>query len=296
MSDYQQLWHSLVPLYEAGEAQAVVRLLLAEGFGLSLADCITGAIGQMSSTEQECLQQAMTRLQTGEPVQQVLGYAWFCGRRFSVSPAVLTPRPETEELCQWVCESTTAPQSRLLDVGTGSGCIACTLALNLPAPHVTAVDISAEALRVAQDNANRLGASVQLLQLDILQPDVAGPASFAPNGTQGEPFDVIVSNPPYIMQSERTAMHPNVLEHEPHLALFVPDDDPLRFYHAIALHARQWLRQGGWLYFEINPLCADRLKHLLQSQGFDQVTLRNDAQGCPRMMRAQKKIVDLFGK
>ena len=259
---YADLWHSLTPLYDAREAQSIVRYVLSERFALSLTDIAGGAAERLADDE---LRPLMERLQEGEPVQYVLGRAMFCGRTFCVSPAVLIPRPETETLCQWVSEEfrgtlTTQPP-RLLDVGTGSGCIAVTLALECRGAEVAALDISADALAVARDNARR-------------------------EGTLGEhTLSAIVSNPPYICQKERALMHANVLGHEPHTALFVPDDDPLLFYRAIARAGRRLLRQGGHLFFEINPIYSDALAAMLSDEGYTNTTSRPDPFGKTRCMK-----------
>ena len=297
-----------MPLYEPREAQAIVRTLLCDGHGLTLADVLTGALDSLSPDSSALLETQMQRLERAEPVQQVLGFAWFCGRRYRVMPDVLTPRPETEELCRWIIDDMTWPQSPVVaDIGTGSGCIACTLALDLPGADVTAIDISAAALNVARTNAATLGARLHLLQADVLASGAHGQhgATHVPSGatarSQYKPdvlqpgtCHIVVSNPPYITLSERAAMHPNVTDHEPHqalhephLALFVPDDDPLLFYRAIARRARTWLRPGGWLFFEINPLHAATLAELLSSLGYTDTLLRHDTHGRLRMARAQ---------
>ncbi len=280
---YADLWHSLTPLYDAREAQSIVRYVLSERFALSLTDIAGGAAERLADDE---LRPLMERLQEGEPVQYVLGRAMFCGRTFCVSPAVLIPRPETETLCQWVSEEysgtlTTQPP-RLLDVGTGSGCIAVTLALECPVAEVAALDISADALAVARDNARRLGAQVRFLEADIL----ADADRLCEEGTLGEhTLSAIVSNPPYICQKERALMHANVLGHEPHTALFVPDDDPLLFYRAIARAGRRLLRQGGHLFFEINPIYSDALAAMLSNEGYANTASRPDPFGKTRCMK-----------
>jgi release factor glutamine methyltransferase len=214
-------------------------------------------------------------------VQYVLGEAEFCGRLFHVAPGVLIPRPETQELCQWMIatlRSYPTPLS-ILDIGTGSGCIACTLAAEIPEADVTAWDISETALAIARENAKRTNVHVMFRQVDALQL----PANPVPPATH---YDLIVSNPPYICERERTAMAPNVLDHEPPLALFVPDDDPLLFYRAIADYARKSLKPGGSLFFEINPLYTQELQALLRAMSYQTIETRNDQFGKPRMIRA----------
>jgi release factor glutamine methyltransferase len=211
----------------------------------------------------------------------------FCGRQFLVTPSVLIPRPETEELCQWVTASEmTEGNSRsesltILDVGTGSGCIAITLAATMPAVQVTAWDISEGALQVAQENARRNNVHVSFQQVDVL--NVSSSLLLSPSS-----YTCIVSNPPYICNRECATMEANVLEHEPHQALFVPDDDPLLFYRAIAKLGQQTLIHDGWLYFEINPLFAGQLAQLLSSMSYYDIEIKADQFGKQRMIRARK--------
>lgn len=267
---------------DGDEARDVSLLLLDEGFGLSLTDVATGALSRLSADEAARLEAMVRRLEEGEPVQYVLGRADFCGRSFAVNRSVLIPRPETEELCRLIIRDCDRPfcglqppaPLRLLDVGTGSGCIAITLRLGLPCLEATAWDVSADALLTARDNARRLGASVDWRLQDALQ----APAD-------EDCWDVIVSNPPYIAESERADMRRNVLGHEPGLALFVPDDDPLRFYRAIIRYAAQALRHDGRLYFEINPRFADELVSMMHGEGFARVEVFTDFRGKRRMIR-----------
>lgn len=273
---YAAFWKRLAPLYGEGEAKAMARMVYASRYGLTLADLL---MGRDSEVPHEELQQVLQRLQQGEPVQYVLGEELFGGRRFKVTPDVLIPRPETQELCQWIVEEAThhtpLPVHRLLDIGTGSGCIAVTLALELPQAHVTAWDISDRALAVARENAQRLGATVTFQQVDALHP-------FNPLT-----FSLIVSNPPYICEQEKAQMAPNVLDHEPSFALFVPDDDPLLFYRSIARYAREALVPGGQLFFEINPLYRDELTAMLRDMGYTHIETRADQFGLQRMLKAQ---------
>lgn len=264
---YTQLWRSLTPLYSAGEAQAVARTVLEMQFGLTLTDIVCGKVNELSADKEMSLHKIFVRLRQGEPVQYVLGRAEFCGLEFSVSPAVLIPRPETARLVDLAAARISGPK-RMLDVGTGSGCIAISLALRCTAATVEAWDISTDALSVAADNAQRLGARVTFAQRNALNP----PADSAV-------WDVIVSNPPYVAESERKDMEPLVLDHEPQLALFVPDDDALRFYRAISRYAAVALRPGGSLLFEINPRFADDTARLMRDCGFSNVEIIDDDYG-----------------
>lgn len=276
---YSKLWQRLSARYGEGEAKAVVRLMLDVAFGFTMTDIVCGRAGGLAEADRAQLDAMMARLEAGEPVQYVLGEAEFCGRPFHVEPGVLIPRPETAELCRTIATDHNRPYCGLqppeplqvLDVGTGSGCIAVTLALDLYNAEVTAWDISPDALLVARHNAHALGARVNLELQDALD---------APNDTAR--WDIMVSNPPYIAESERGDMEPHVLDHEPELALFVPDDAPLRFYRAIMDYARQALKPGGSLYFEINPRYAEPLCRLAEAKGFAQVKTTADAFGKQR--------------
>lgn len=274
---YRELWRTLEPLYGNGEARAVTDYVLDVCFGLSKADILCGAVEEMTAEKAAELNKIFGRLMEGEPVQYVLGRAEFCGRWFDVRPGVLIPRPETEELCAWItADSKVSASPKVLDIGTGSGCIAITLQLDMPESNVTAWDISADALDVARENAQRFGANVNFVKQDALN---AKP--------EGE-WDVIVSNPPYICEKEKKDMAVNVLEHEPHTALFVPDADPLLFYRAITRLAVQTLNKGGRLYFEINPIYADDTCRMMRAEGMTAVELRSDMYGKQRMAKGVK--------
>ena len=272
---YRQLWQRLVPVYGEGEAQAIARLIYEVRYGLTLSDLL---IGRDSSVTQDELEQIAIRLERQEPVQYILGQADFCGRTFMVNKHVLIPRPETAELCQWIIATDAA---HILDIGTGSGCIAITLAAEMPEAEVTAWDISEEALQVAEENAKRTNVHVKFEQVDILHL----PSSILHLTST---FDLIVSNPPYICNKEREEMEVNVLEHEPHTALFVPDEDPLLFYRAIAQYGQTALKEGGWLYFEINPLYAEVLRKMLSKMSYHDIEIKEDQYGKQRMIRAKK--------
>lgn len=273
------LWQRLIPLYEAGEARAVVRLLLEDVFNLSLTDIICGGVERLSADDQEKLECMMQRLEHGEPVQYVTGKAVFCGRTFHVEPGVLIPRPETEELVRWVMEDVSGSEQRILDIGTGSGCIAVSIAKELECADVEAWDISEDALRIATNNACMLDAKVRFVKQDILAK--------SSTALHTSTFTTIISNPPYICQKEKADMARNVLDYEPNIALFVPDDSPLLFYDAIAECASHALVDGGRLYFEINPLYASDTEVMLTGMGFHDIDIRTDEFGKKRMIRAQ---------
>lgn len=273
---YEKLWNRLCTVYDAGEAKAIVRMVLDERFGLSATDVYCGKVTQLSSDEQEELEKIMLRLEQAEPVQYVLGWANFCNRQFSVSSGVLIPRPETEELCSWITEDVgNRQQPAILDIGTGSGCIAISLALDIKGSAVSAWDISTDALRIAKENAARLGADINIMKQDALTPP-----------QDADRWDVIVSNPPYICEKEKVEMERNVLDNEPAIALFVPDNDPLFFYRAIALYGTKALKPKGMLFFEINAAYAAETCNMLRQLGYVDVEARNDLFGKARMVRA----------
>ena len=280
---YNELWHLLAPTYGDGEAKAIAQMVYEVRFGLSLSDIYLGKDTQLSANSQAELAGIAERLQHQEPVQYILGEASFCGRTFHVAPGVLIPRPETAELCQWISQkhpvadgSSICPH--ILDIGTGSGCIAITLALDIPHSQVTAWDISPAALEIARENAQQLNADVTFEEVDILSP-------IPPHHS---PFDIIVSNPPYICNKEREQMEQNVLEHEPHTALFVPDEDPLLFYRTIAAYGLTALKPGGELYFEINPIYANEMLEMLSTMSYHDIEIKEDQFGKPRMINAQR--------
>ena len=286
--DYETLWHRLTPLYETSEAKAIIRWVLDVRFGLSMAEILCGKVDELSANNQKELETILQRLEKGEPVQYIIGVADFCGRPFRVAPGVLIPRPETEELCQWIVQETGVRSQEsgdyhILDIGTGSGCIAITLALEMPEAKVTAWDISDEALGIAQENAQVLGAKVRFELLDILNipPDSC---LLTPDSC----YDLIVSNPPYIQPKESDGMAKNVLDYEPHQALFTPDDQPIIFYQRIGDFAWQHLKTGGALYFELNPLTAHEVSDYLHQLGFSEIEIRQDQFGKQRFLKATK--------
>lgn len=271
---YNELCHRLAPLYGAGEARAIVRMVAEDEFGLTPTDIYMDKVSQLSADERAKFEEIISRIANYEPVQYVLGHADFCGRRFSVAPGVLIPRPETEMLIPMV-GSGRSDHFTLLDIGTGSGCIAISAALEFVDAQVTAWDISDNAIDIARSNATRLGASVNIVRQDALNP----PADTAL-------WDVIVSNPPYICMNEQADMSRNVLDYEPATALFVPDYDPLLFYRAIAQYAVHALKPGGRLLFEINPLYVNDMGAMLSAMRYTH-TVTDDQYGRKRFITAQ---------
>ena len=310
-TNYRELCRRLAERYGLDEARAIVRWVLGERFGLSMADILCDKVTELSADDRTDLEKMMLRLENGEPVQYVLGSTMFCGRQFFVNESVLIPRPETEELCRWLVEErgtrNEERKTRILDIGTGSGCIAITLAAEMPDAQVSAWDISDQALAVARKNADSIGVKVNFEQVDVLnlQFTINNSTLNSQLSTLNcqlstvncqlstttyhlPPITCIVSNPPYICDNEKIAMKPHVLEHEPHVALFVPDDDPLLFYRAIADFAIQSLEPDGWLYFEVNPLYINDLKAVLAEKGFENIEVKIDLFGKERMIRAKK--------
>jgi len=281
-----------------GEATAIAFMLLEEKAGLSRLQVLTE---KEADTDVELLLSIARQIAQGTPVQYALGSARFCGLTLHVGPGVLIPRPETEELVEWATEAIQqlpTPAPSILDIGTGSGCIAITLAKRFPEAKVTATDISPDALRIARQNAQTQGVAIDFIQHDILAsppcppPSQPPPSSLCPPSPPCPPSslrplcDVVVSNPPYVCDSEAAQMERNVLDHEPHQALFVPDTRPLLFYDAIARQARHLLAPGGHLFFEINRRFGHELTTLLHTLGYTHIELRQDQFGNDRMIKA----------
>ena len=305
---YHDICQRLTPLYGPQEAKAMTRMLLEDLFSLSFADILCGATEHLSDADTIRLQQSVDRLLDSEPLQYVTGTAFFCGHPFHVAPGVLIPRPETEWMVDTAVGIATASAPRILDIGTGSGCIATSISLALADKHsyTEAWDISEDALRIAADNAARLGADVKFRRRDALRLEEDFPAEEkleedfpAEEKLEAEQggaealrdsasWDIIVSNPPYICNREAADMHANVLRHEPHLALFVPYTDPLLFYRAIASYAMRSLRKGGWLLFECNTLYAHDTAQMAADMGFATSVVEDDCFGKPRFVKAQK--------
>jgi release factor glutamine methyltransferase len=266
-------------LYPPREVDQFVALLLRHVCGMTRADIIVHKDRVLPENLTSEIHRFTLRLKQYEPIQYVFGSAPFLDYEFRVTPAVLIPRPETEELVELITAESPESGLRVLDVGTGSGCIASSLALRLKTPTVTAFDVSPDALAVARDNADRLGADVAFREVDILTFDASGEAGA---------YDVIVSNPPYVCDSERAEMEPNVLRYEPELALFVPDADPLRFYRRIAELGLTLLTPGGRLYFEINARFGRETEAMLAALGYTELRTLRDIHGRERITSARK--------
>ncbi len=264
---------AVTPLYGEREAESVARLVVCDRLGYNLSQLVAHYDEEGDIVD---LERIVEELRRGRPVQYVLGRAEFCELEFEVEEGVLIPRPETEELVYRIVE-TAKRGAKILDIGTGSGAIAITLAKFVKDAEVVAVDISNDALAIAERNAKRLGVKV-----DFIEADALGDLS-----ALGE-FDIIVSNPPYIPQSDIVDMRKNVVDFEPHTALFVPDDDILKFYRATAKNATKMLREGGSLWFEIYEKAGEEVCSMLREMGFTQTELFEDTNAKPRMVWSRR--------
>ena len=273
-----EIKESLTGVYSESEAGALAKLLLVEVFGFSTLELYGGKDKAISEKERSLLNDIIKRLLQNEPIQYILGVETFCGLNFRVDKNVLIPRPETQELVEWILsDNKNLKDGRILDIGTGSGCIAITLAKNLPEVEVEAWDVSKGALQIATQNASDNEVRVHFVEQDVL--------AFIPQGTY---FDVMVSNPPYITEVEKNEMEANVLEWEPETALFVQDNDALLFYREIAALGCVMLKPGGMLYFEINRAYGAEMVEMLNGMGYSFVELRKDLFGNDRMVKATK--------
>src|SRR5258708_29712860 len=260
---------SQLTLDDPDEVHAIALAIMEKYYGFALADILSE-----KTIDEIDFSQVIERLNRHEALQYILGEAAFYGRKFKVNPSVLIPRPETELLIQEVVKQNFT-SSRILDVGTGSGCIAITLKLEIPKAEIYGLDISMSALSVSEENANALKADVKFIQIDFLKD------------FSTEPFDVVVSNPPYIKESEKESMRTNVLKYEPHLALFVPDNDPLLFYKAIALKSKTLLSPRGKIFEKINEQYGKKVKELFEQSRLNRVTIIKHLDGKDRLVSAQ---------
>ncbi len=277
------LLNKLGSIYNKGETSQITDWIMENITGSKKAERMTYKNEALTPKEEVLLIQYAERLMQHEPVQYVLGEAWFCGLKFYVDKNVLIPRPETEELVEWIGNEVRSmipdkekPAIKILDIGTGSACIPISLKNKYPNVEVWACDISEGALAVAAKNAEVLASEINFQQIDILA---------SKTWEQLPTFDIIVSNPPYVPEADKQTMHNNVLAHEPHLALFVPDNDALKFYRAITTFSKTHLKKDGQLYFEIHENLGEVTMQLLQSEGYT-AELRKDMQGKDRMIKS----------
>jgi release factor glutamine methyltransferase len=280
---WQWLLRELELHYPAHDARAMGNEIFLHFFEMGPAERVLHPGDRISESSIQKLQRALKALMQHVPLQYVTGRAHFMDLELEVNPLVLIPRPETEELVLWVVEtlgatvSPASPPLTILDIGSGSGCIAIALAKRYPEASILAADLHKEILELVARNARKNGVMVETLHMDVLTEIETMPV-----------LDVVVSNPPYVREQERAMMQPNVLEYEPGHALFVPDDDPLLFYREICLKALHWLRPGGLLFFEINEYLEKETLDLVLASGFNEASLRRDFHGKDRFIRAQK--------
>ena len=271
----QYIRQELQPFYQKVEIEGFIKLIFSHLKSYSLTDLVLKGEEKLDPEEISAISQIVERLKLSEPIHYILGTADFYGLRLNVNPSVLIPRPETEELVDWIAKSENSVNA-VLDIGTGSGCIALSLKNIFVESTVCGCDVSKDALKVAEINAALNNLEAGFFMADILQwPAVKWPSK----------FDLIVSNPPYVTQNEQNSMAVNVTGYEPHHALFVSDDDPLKFYSSIVKFASEWLNCNGKLYFEINEMFGKQVSGLLHSNGFTHVEMKKDLQGKDRMVR-----------
>lgn len=273
-----ELYHTeLSPLFGASEARAMARAVFQGALGWDMIELDARRSAALSGSEVLKVYTPLARLRTGEPLQYILGRTWFMGMELAVAPGVLIPRPETEEMVDLILR-TGRSFGRIVDIGTGSGCIALALKKHLPASTVIGLDVSTEALTIARGNGERLGMDVEWMEQDVLRP-----ASKLPSD-----LDLVVSNPPYIPAMEKGTLERHVREHEPHLALFVADDDPLLFYRVIAQQAMGSLVAGGEIRFEAHHRHAGEVGQLLRALGYHHVNVLRDLSGSERFIHATR--------
>lgn len=273
---------SLAKYYPKSEIQGFIRIIFEHLLSFSQTDLVLKMEQILPAAVSDKINEIIFRLQKNEPVQYIIGETEFYGLKFKVNSHVLIPRPETEELVKWICdEAHPVGKTRILDIGTGSGCIAVTLAKNVDGAQVDAIDVSEPALEVAAGNAALNKVNIKFYCCDILKNQPFPSSSL---------YEVIVSNPPYVRESEKKLMLPNVLDYEPSLALFVPDQDPLCFYRAIAAFAWDHLAENGRLYFEINEALFNEISLLLKNLNFSGIKIRKDINGKCRMICCTKDI------
>lgn len=279
LQKYKESVTILASNYNLNEARTLARLIAERVTGMGINEILINPQLLLSPSQVLLLDTYIDELKLHKPIQYILGETEFFGISLKVDPSVLIPRPETEELVQWIVSDWQHTSPNILDMGTGSGAIAIALAKNLPAANVFALDISLQAITVAQKNAINSFVNIHFMQHDMLQ---------LPTQIKGVPFDLMVSNPPYVRNSEKELMDANVLEHEPEGALFVPDDNPLLFYEAIAKFAQLHLKPNGTIYCEINEAFGSQTETLFKEHGYSNVEVRKDINGKERMLKARK--------
>jgi len=272
------IYDRLSSKYPRQEIESISKLIFEKVLGLSRLQVYLNQHETISPANLAQITEIVNRLIQFEPIQYILGETEFYGLPLKVNAAVLIPRPETEELVEWIINNNPPKNPIVLDIGTGSGCIPIALSKNLPGASVDGWDISSEAIMVARENAELNQVMVNFCYADVLNQEY--PA-------QPQKYDIIVSNPPYVTVSEQLSMLQNVIDYEPHIALFVPDNDPLLFYRAIADLAINQLKPGGKLYFEINEQFGNETAYLLSSKGFENIIIRKDINGKERMLKAE---------
>lgn len=274
----QFMQKELKELYPATEIRQFALLIFEHLLGFSSTDLITKGDKSLDEKELSFIENCTERLKKHEPVQYIIGETEFLDLKLKVNPSTLIPRPETEELVMWIAGHINSQHKKVLDIGTGSGCIALGLKAKFPGLDVEAWDISKEALKTAEQNAVQNDLDIRFSRVDIL--------TFEPGDKYLQKYDIIISNPPYVTDSEKKLMEKNVLEHEPHTALFVEDEAPLLFYEKIAGLSRSMLKTGGLLFFEINETMGEKIKTLLADLGFSEVEIKKDLSGKNRMVKA----------
>lgn len=275
---------SIENLYPIEEIQSFFNLLVERCLGLSRIEVALQPDKEISEREFLKFEKTIQQLKNFEPIQYVIGNTEFFGLPFVVGKSVLIPRPETEELVAWITDGNQSREAVILDIGTGSGCIAITLAHQLSNANVSAIDISKDALKIAKQNAVSNKVSINFMEVDVLQFE----KSKELQSYKESKFDIIVSNPPYVRSSEKELMQANVLKHEPDIALFVEDEDPLLFYRRIAQLSKDYLKPEGELFFEINEYLGTEMKEMLEFEGFNQVEIRKDLFDKDRMIKCKK--------
>ncbi|WP_106829480.1 peptide chain release factor N(5)-glutamine methyltransferase [Parabacteroides pacaensis] len=276
---FHYIKQELKGIFSENEIGSLIHIITEHVCGIPYYRLLIDKDRQLSEKEKQDFYQITQRLKQAEPIQYILGQTSFYGSTYLVNPDVLIPRPETEELVDLILKRHQEKNIKILDIGTGSGCIAITLAKHLPQAQVWAADISTKALQTAQKNAIRNQAEIHFIHFNILDPSTKDKIQ--------DNYDIIVSNPPYVLESEKKTMEKNVLEYEPGVALFVPDSDPLCFYQAIASFGKKRLKKNGFIYFEINDLYGNKIKEMLAQKNYHSIQLKKDICGKDRIIEAQ---------